>query len=221
MAKPKNPVLHAVKLTVVGFALLIVAIVLLALLVNNIVRSRIRHRRRAGAGKYRAGRPPAHPRIAEWRPTRSATFKDASPLFLRLLEKIRFNPRGDRLWLVGDIVNRGPNSLDALRWVYENRRRVAVVLGNHDIHLLMVREGFAQAHGADTLDEILAAPDAEKIMRLAASLSAVSLGKRLVDGACRTSSAMDNRRRRPAFAGSGEGFCVVRLPRFFPSYLWK
>ena len=83
--------------------------------------------------------------------------------FLRLLEKIRFNPRGDRLWLVGDIVNRGPNSLDALRWVYENRRRVAVVLGNHDIHLLMVREGFAQAHGADTLDEILAAPDAEKL----------------------------------------------------------
>ena len=83
--------------------------------------------------------------------------------FLRLLEKIRFNPRSDRLWLVGDIVNRGPDSLAMLRWAYENRRRVTMVLGNHDIHLLMVQAGLSHPHGTDTLDEILSAPDADKL----------------------------------------------------------
>ena len=62
----------------------------------------------------------------------------------RLLESIRWDPDRDSLWFVGDLVNRGPSSLDVLRWAYENRGRVAVVLGNHDLHLLARDLGVAK-----------------------------------------------------------------------------
>ena len=54
----------------------------------------------------------------------------------RLLERIGWRPGGDRLWLVGDLVNRGPSSLEVLRWAYQHRRHLVAVLGNHDLHLL-------------------------------------------------------------------------------------
>jgi bis(5'-nucleosyl)-tetraphosphatase (symmetrical) len=82
---------------------------------------------------------------------------------LRLLDKINFAPPADRLWLVGDIVNRGPDSLAALRWAHKNRDALSAVLGNHDLHLLMVKEGFARQHGGDTLSDILRAPDADEL----------------------------------------------------------
>lgn len=79
--------------------------------------------------------------------------------FRKLLEKIQFDPVRDRLWLVGDLVNRGPRSLETLRWVYRNRDSIQIVLGNHDLKLLAAAAGASPPKPRDTLDELLAAPD--------------------------------------------------------------
>jgi bis(5'-nucleosyl)-tetraphosphatase (symmetrical) len=63
------------------------------------------------------------------------------------------------LWFVGDLVNRGPQSLATLRFVRELGERAVVVLGNHDLHLLALAEGRVAARKDDTLDEVIAAPD--------------------------------------------------------------
>jgi bis(5'-nucleosyl)-tetraphosphatase (symmetrical) len=84
--------------------------------------------------------------------------------FQRLLEKITFNPQADKLWLVGDIINRGAGSLEVLRWVYQHRASIVMVLGNHDLHTLAVAEGFATQHRADTLSALLAAPDRDELL---------------------------------------------------------
>lgn len=75
-----------------------------------------------------------------------------------LLDQVGFGS-DDELWLVGDLINRGPESLEALRFVRDMGERCVTVLGNHDLHLLAVAAGTAQARKGDTLDEILAAPD--------------------------------------------------------------
>jgi len=82
----------------------------------------------------------------------------------QLLEKIKFNPEQDRLWLVGDLVNRGPDSVQVLQWAMGLGERVITVLGNHDLHLLALAEGFVPAHRGDTLDEILAAPERAEML---------------------------------------------------------
>lgn len=82
----------------------------------------------------------------------------------RLLEKAEFDSDNDRLWFVGDLVNRGPDSLAILRFVKSLGKRAVVVLGNHDLHLLAVAAGFVKAHRSDTLDEILTAPDREELL---------------------------------------------------------
>lgn len=79
-----------------------------------------------------------------------------------LLERISFDPRQDRLWFTGDLVNRGPDSLEVLRLA--KALDAVVVLGNHDLHLLAVASGAAKARGRDTLDAILAAPDREELL---------------------------------------------------------
>src|SRR5512140_371799 len=84
--------------------------------------------------------------------------------FQQLLEQIRFDPKQDRLWLVGDLVNRGPGSLQVLRLVKSLGDKAITVLGNHDLHLLAVAEGTAELHRSDTLDEILAAPDRDELL---------------------------------------------------------
>jgi bis(5'-nucleosyl)-tetraphosphatase (symmetrical) len=66
---------------------------------------------------------------------------------------------GDRLWFVGDLVNRGPRSLETLRFVADLGDRATVVLGNHDLHFLARAAGVAPARRHDALDELLAAPD--------------------------------------------------------------
>lgn len=81
-----------------------------------------------------------------------------------LLARIRFDRERDRLWLVGDLVNRGPDSLAVLRWAHGLGDRATVVLGNHDLHLLARAWGLAAAKPRDTLDEVLAAPDAGELL---------------------------------------------------------
>jgi bis(5'-nucleosyl)-tetraphosphatase (symmetrical) len=82
-----------------------------------------------------------------------------------LLREVKFKPDKDVLWSVGDIVNRGPKSLKALRFLYKMRKHLVVVLGNHDLHLLAVAAGVRSASRSDTLDEILRAPDREKLLQ--------------------------------------------------------
>jgi len=83
---------------------------------------------------------------------------------VQLLEKISFDPASDRLWLVGDLVNRGPDSLQVLRLVKSLGDSAITVLGNHDLHLLAVAAGVSRLHRGDTLDEILAAPDRDELL---------------------------------------------------------
>ena len=82
----------------------------------------------------------------------------------RLLGSIGWAPDRDSLWFVGDLVNRGPSSLEVLRWAYEHRGNITVILGNHDLHLLARAAGAAKKRKEDTLDEILAAPDRRELL---------------------------------------------------------
>ena len=81
-----------------------------------------------------------------------------------LLNKIQFSPRNDQLWFVGDLVNRGPGSLECLRFVKALDNNAVTVLGNHDLHLLSVAEGFRRLAANDTLQPILDAPDRDKLL---------------------------------------------------------
>jgi len=82
----------------------------------------------------------------------------------RLLEQIHFNPSKDTLWFVGDIVNRGPQSLETLRYVRDLAESSITVLGNHDLHLLAVAYTGKKSKGKDTLQDILNAPDREELL---------------------------------------------------------
>lgn len=84
--------------------------------------------------------------------------------FQRLIEFIRFDPAQDKLWLVGDLVNRGPDSLATLRYIRQAGDAIRIVLGNHDLHLLMVAAGISRNHPSDTLQSILDAPDREELL---------------------------------------------------------
>jgi bis(5'-nucleosyl)-tetraphosphatase (symmetrical) len=79
--------------------------------------------------------------------------------FQQLLDVVGFNPQRDRLWLVGDLVNRGPDSLPTLRYVRDLGDAAITVLGNHDLHLLRVAAGFGRIHKTDTLGDVLGAAD--------------------------------------------------------------
>ena len=82
-----------------------------------------------------------------------------------LLTLIGFSSHGDRLWLVGDLVNRGPASLAVLREVKALGDAAVTVLGNHDFHLLTVAAGHRKPHRGDTIDDVLAAPDRDELLR--------------------------------------------------------
>ena len=81
-----------------------------------------------------------------------------------LLDHIDFDPRRDRLWFVGDLVNRGPASLAVLRFVKGLGEGARVVLGNHDLHLLARAAGVVDARRLDTLDEVLGARDSAELL---------------------------------------------------------
>lgn len=72
--------------------------------------------------------------------------------------------RQDRLWFVGDLVNRGPKSLQVLRFVRDLADRAVVVLGNHDLHLVAQHEGFERPRKDDTFHDVLAAPDRSELV---------------------------------------------------------
>jgi bis(5'-nucleosyl)-tetraphosphatase (symmetrical) len=81
-----------------------------------------------------------------------------------LLEQIEFDAARDRLWFVGDLVNRGPDSLATLRFVKGLGHAAVCVLGNHDLHLVAVAEGHAKLRKDDTLEPTLEAPDRDGLL---------------------------------------------------------
>jgi len=81
----------------------------------------------------------------------------------KLLKQADFNPSVDKLWCVGDLVNRGKRSLETLRFLREIDDATEIVLGNHDLHFIAIHEGCAKHRGKDTLDELLAAEDCQAL----------------------------------------------------------
>ncbi|MCP9468532.1 MAG: symmetrical bis(5'-nucleosyl)-tetraphosphatase [Nitrospira sp.] len=81
-----------------------------------------------------------------------------------LLDRTSFHPSKDRLWLVGDLVNRGPDSLGVLRYLKELGSSAQIVLGNHDLFLLAVAEGTLPLRPKDTLHDVLASPDRDDLL---------------------------------------------------------
>lgn len=75
----------------------------------------------------------------------------------KLLKRIAFDPDVDRLWMTGDLVNRGPGSLETLEWARDLDGRITTVLGNHDLHLLAIACGVAEERSRDTLRDVLRA----------------------------------------------------------------
>lgn len=82
----------------------------------------------------------------------------------RLLDKLGFDSTSDKLWVAGDLVNRGPESLKTLRYLKSLGDSCIAVLGNHDLHLLAVSCGLRSLKASDTLTEILEAPDREELL---------------------------------------------------------
>ena len=78
---------------------------------------------------------------------------------IALLEQVEFNPETDTLWLTGDLVARGPGSLEVLRFVKQLGDSVRIVLGNHDLHLLAVFAGISRNKPKDRLKSLLEAPE--------------------------------------------------------------
>ncbi len=83
---------------------------------------------------------------------------------MALLEQIDFSPAKDRLWFTGDLINRGPKSLEVLRFVKSLGDRAVTVLGNHDLHLLALSQGNLSHYKHGTLDEIMQAPDRHELI---------------------------------------------------------
>ncbi|MES9923154.1 MAG: symmetrical bis(5'-nucleosyl)-tetraphosphatase [Candidatus Thiodiazotropha endolucinida] len=82
----------------------------------------------------------------------------------RLLEKIRFDPSKDKLWFAGDLVNRGPKSLQVLRFVKSLGDQAITVLGNHDLHLLALSQGNRSHYKYGSLKDILEAQDRQELI---------------------------------------------------------
>ena len=79
--------------------------------------------------------------------------------FQKLLTTVQFREDKDALWLCGDIVNRGPESLKCLNYLYSIRENCKIVLGNHDLHLLGIIEGSRSPAESDTLEDVLESSD--------------------------------------------------------------
>ena len=82
----------------------------------------------------------------------------------RLLRKLDFSPSRDTLYLLGDLVNRGPDSLAVLRSLEQLGDAAQCLLGNHDLNLLGIRHGLRKPHRGDTVQQVLNAPDSEALL---------------------------------------------------------
>ena len=82
----------------------------------------------------------------------------------RVLKDCGYNEKKDRLWFVGDLVNRGPKSLEVLRFARDLGKRAVTVLGNHDLHLVTQFEGVERPRKDDTFRDVLEAPDAKELV---------------------------------------------------------
>jgi len=82
----------------------------------------------------------------------------------RLLDKLQFDPAQDQLWFTGDLINRGPQSLETLRFVISLAENAKTILGNHECHFLAVARGHKTAHRADTFQPLIDAPDASALI---------------------------------------------------------
>lgn len=83
---------------------------------------------------------------------------------VQLLEQINYQPEQDKLWFAGDLINRGEESLETLRFIKSLGHNATIVLGNHDLHLLAVSHGYGKLKRGDTLAEILTAGDRDDLM---------------------------------------------------------
>jgi len=81
-----------------------------------------------------------------------------------LLDRVNFDRSSDTLWVAGDLVNRGPNSLETLRFLKHLGEHTKIVLGNHDLHLLAIAEDIRRPHPKDSINDILAAPDRDELL---------------------------------------------------------
>jgi bis(5'-nucleosyl)-tetraphosphatase (symmetrical) len=81
-----------------------------------------------------------------------------------LLASLAFDPQRDAVWFVGDLINRGPKNLETIRFI-RGLPNTRIVLGNHDLHFLAVATGVQKASRSDTLEDLLAAPDIDDIIR--------------------------------------------------------
>lgn len=81
----------------------------------------------------------------------------------KLLKKIGFSPSSDKLWCVGDLVNRGPKSLDTLLYLQDIDASTEIVLGNHDLHFIAIHEGCAPARNKDTLGKLLESSECQQL----------------------------------------------------------
>ncbi|KJF90617.1 symmetrical bis(5'-nucleosyl)-tetraphosphatase [Photobacterium leiognathi] len=86
------------------------------------------------------------------------------PDLKKLLSQANFNPEYDQLWLAGDLVARGPESLETLRFVKSLGDSAQVILGNHDLHLLAAANGLARLKPSDKTQAILEAPDCNELL---------------------------------------------------------
>src|SRR5437879_1046849 len=82
----------------------------------------------------------------------------------QLIDRINFDPSADRLWFVGDLVNRGSNSLEVLRYIKQLGPTAQIVLGNHDLFLLAVAEDIVTLRPKDTIQDVLATEDRAELM---------------------------------------------------------
>ena len=80
----------------------------------------------------------------------------------KLLKKVAFSSARDKLWCVGDLVNRGPNSLDTLRFLQDLGDSTEIILGNHDLHFIAINEGCAPARSKESLGKLLASKDCQQ-----------------------------------------------------------
>ncbi|MGG2018542.1 symmetrical bis(5'-nucleosyl)-tetraphosphatase [Pseudomonas sp. S8] len=135
-----------------------------------------------------------------------------------LLKQVAFDPRLDRLWLVGDLVNRGPQSLETLRFLYGMRESLVCVLGNHDLHLLAAANNIERLKKSDTLREILEAP-----MRLTCSNGCANRNSCTTTNSAKspwcTRASPRSGSLRKALKYAAETEAALRDDNLFPLYL--